>query len=683
MDDIENVGIMQGFLDEISGEEDRLEEEDSSDEANAARMLDRRPDSPEILMNNLRGDMRSIDARREELADLVGYSAAEETPEAVLAMLQPVLAQQGGLGGLPQSAPMAQGPQPPMPPPPGAAMGTPPVGVPPPPGGPQPPPGGDMAALLASAGPAPGGGQAPMIGPDGLPIPAEGIPPIAMKKGGLVRHFSNGSPNPDETDEEEEYGDTQMSQEDALSLLMARPSTVPTLKQEYERQLPEFQQAFGRDKTGSQANILFDIAGAALGYAANRGPGGEVLRGSPLARFAGAFSALPGNIQKRVGEIENQQQQLKLLALQSAQGERESIRRQNTALEQTKRTLLNTVLRNTGTTSSPFGKADWELNVFNTPGLIERFASGESTPTENNLITSAITSYTQSSYVPVIDPDSKIPTGAYTALPGKTLPPHILAALKARESMGAPTTAAIPTSPPTAAPSAAVTTAGITDQGPPPQPLLSPGGNVPTEAGTAESQDEPPTLPRKGAFSAPVSLWKDSSKIAGPFAAVYAAASQFPGAGDPLRNITLARSQANLIAEEVTEAFLKSKANSVTEQKMLDAVLKLRPAFFKDPQAYRTHLIALNGIIDQTILENRDKASVEKGSLGATLSPEQRTEAREKLSLYTKIQGYLGLPPSVYSEEEVDALLRRSPDVTEVLWYGVVPAQTVLFKTNP
>ena len=115
MNDIENVGIMQGFLDEAAEKEDELEEEEGSEEASAARVLNRRPDSPEILMNNLRGDMRSVDARREELADIVGYDAAVESPESVLAMLQPVLAQQGGIGALPQSGPMAQGPQPPMP----------------------------------------------------------------------------------------------------------------------------------------------------------------------------------------------------------------------------------------------------------------------------------------------------------------------------------------------------------------------------------------------------------------------------------------------------------------------------------------------------------------------------------------------------------------------------------------
>jgi hypothetical protein len=134
-DDIENVGIMQGFMDSMADEGD--DEGDDDPEA----MLDRRPDTPEILMNNLRGDMRSVSARRDELADLVGYQAATETPDSVLAMLQPVLAQQGGggIGALPQSAPMAQGPQPPMM---GGAPGMPPPGMPPlPPGAGMPPPG--------------------------------------------------------------------------------------------------------------------------------------------------------------------------------------------------------------------------------------------------------------------------------------------------------------------------------------------------------------------------------------------------------------------------------------------------------------------------------------------------------------------------------------------------------------
>ena len=96
-DEIENVGIMDGFMEGIEGLMDEISEAEGvavdSDE-DMSEIMDRRPDSPEVLMNNLRGDYRSVDARREELADLVGYNAATETPDDVLALLQPVLAQQ-------------------------------------------------------------------------------------------------------------------------------------------------------------------------------------------------------------------------------------------------------------------------------------------------------------------------------------------------------------------------------------------------------------------------------------------------------------------------------------------------------------------------------------------------------------------------------------------------------------
>jgi hypothetical protein len=103
-------GIMQGFDDEGEIPEDEMMEEVSQ----------RRPNSPEILMNNLRGDMRSVDARYQELADMVGDEVAMETPPEVLALLQAQMAQQStGIGALPPGQglsppPMAAG-APPMP----------------------------------------------------------------------------------------------------------------------------------------------------------------------------------------------------------------------------------------------------------------------------------------------------------------------------------------------------------------------------------------------------------------------------------------------------------------------------------------------------------------------------------------------------------------------------------------
>lgn len=698
-DDVDNVGIMQGFLNQMGEEEDELEEEEDSEEASAARVLNRRPDSPEILMNNLRGDMRSVDARREELADLVGYDAAAETPDAVLAMLQPVLAQQGGLGALPQSGPMAQGPQPPMPPPPGGDMGAPPPGAPPLPPGPLPPPaGGDMGALLAAGSP-PGGGMAPgaMTGPDGQPIPPEGLPPIRMNRGGFVQHFKQGSTEEAVTPVDEEglpEDDRTRSAADLLyspelvnyaqgmaAQTLAQPAMpVPTLESAMQSRLPEYERLLGSDKTSSQAGLLFDIAGAALNYAANRGPRGEVLRGSPMARLAGAFSNLPAAVQKRVNDIETTQRQLRLLAIQAGEKDRDEIQNLNAKLMTEKRSILNNVLTADARMRAAAGKTrpvtgttrEWELNTLLEPGLLDRFAAGQTTPQENNMISTAITSYTEPRYEAIIDPDSKLPTGQYRTLPGKRLPEAVIRAQRMRNSGVTPpagTTSLPSTAPPAeAAPTAPPATV--------PTPLLSEGGREPTEAGTARPTDrpidEPTYLPRDEAFAAPVSLWRDRSKIAGPFATVYAGISQVPGLGDPMREITLARSQANLLAEEAVEAFLKSSQNSVTEQRMLQGVLQLRPATIKDPETYGTNLIALSTILDQVLADYRKKADASPGSLGATLSPDQRTEARSKISILERLKNNFGLPPAVYSEDEI---ARLPPNVTEVLWMGVTPAK--------
>jgi hypothetical protein len=131
-----------------------VEEEDSYD--------DRTPENVEILTNNLRGDVRSMDERYDELAQMVGEEQAAQTPPEVIALLQTKLAPQqpmppvpaakaNGIAGLMGGG--QQGPQqPPMP-------GQPPMG------GPQPP----MP------------GQPPM--PPGPPPTPTGEPPVQRQKG--------------------------------------------------------------------------------------------------------------------------------------------------------------------------------------------------------------------------------------------------------------------------------------------------------------------------------------------------------------------------------------------------------------------------------------------------------------------------------------------------------------------
>ena len=167
--DARNSGIMAGFEDEMpEAPEDNTEE---------MPQMARTPQNPEILMNTLRGDMRSVDARYQELAQMVGEEAAMETPPEVLAMLMGQMgAQQGGIGALPQGQQMA--------PPP---MGMPPEGGMPPEAG-MPPQGGiPMPPGMEGAGPFPQGGaeQAP-------PTP-DGMPPMTAAFGAFVTPFTRAA----------------------------------------------------------------------------------------------------------------------------------------------------------------------------------------------------------------------------------------------------------------------------------------------------------------------------------------------------------------------------------------------------------------------------------------------------------------------------------------------------------
>lgn len=173
-----NSGIMAGFEDEM----DDMESEDEM------LPMERSPQNPEIMMNTLRGDMRSTDARYMELAQMVGEEAAMETPPEVLAMLQGQFAMmqqpQGGIGALPQGEEM-------MPPPmqgqdPMAMPGQDPMamqgGAMPMDQGPMMPPGGE-----GMSGPFPQGGaeQAP-------PTP-DGMAPQQFAIGGLAQGMMRGA----------------------------------------------------------------------------------------------------------------------------------------------------------------------------------------------------------------------------------------------------------------------------------------------------------------------------------------------------------------------------------------------------------------------------------------------------------------------------------------------------------
>ena len=345
-DEIENVGIMSGFMDDLEELMSEIDaEEMEGEDADMAAMMGRTPDSPEILMNNLRGDMRSIDARREELADLVGAREAEETPEGVLALLQPVLAQQQAAPPMPMAPPMPpQGMPPEM-------MGMPPQGMPPmpPQGGPpqgMPPQGMGIEAVMP---PMPGmyrggpvqnfnqGSGAMGVTPSNdafSAYPSDVVQEAQRRvrhmvdggmvqnynRGGAVQHFEKGS-----TPEAVSPAAPPIDIEAILAAYaQSSPEAPSTLTDEYNDLLPLYKSILGSDETSdaSRNQMLLDIGQAAFQYGSNVGPDGRPMQGSGAARLSQSLAPLAGKFSARSAATDKEGQAIKMLALQSAQKER-------------------------------------------------------------------------------------------------------------------------------------------------------------------------------------------------------------------------------------------------------------------------------------------------------------------------------------------------------------------------
>ncbi len=110
----ENIGIMDGFSEEEQSEIVKKGEE-------GKQKIDSAQDYSE-LMNSTRGDSATEEQRRDELAQYVGEKDAEQTPDSVLALIQPLMqmldTEAGSTGiamsspaqmTMPQATPQAQG----------------------------------------------------------------------------------------------------------------------------------------------------------------------------------------------------------------------------------------------------------------------------------------------------------------------------------------------------------------------------------------------------------------------------------------------------------------------------------------------------------------------------------------------------------------------------------------------
>jgi hypothetical protein len=636
-DGIENVGIMQGFMDTMSDEGD-----DEGDDGEEPEMkMERRPNSPEILMNNLRGDMRSVDARRDELADLVGYQAATETPEQVLAMLQPILAQQGGggIGALPQSAPMAQGPQPPMM---GGAPGMPPPGMPPMPegaGGPPPPGQGGIAELMAGLG---GAGGPPPGAPPGAPI--------AMARGGPVQNFQTGSSEDGVTPADDAADDAssippagtyprdlvERARANMTTMLAQKPITVPDLAKTSAERAAMYGKIMGDNTESRQAQMLLSLGQRAFGFGANVDEQGRPLRGSFLSRAAGATRTLPGEMAGFIAQTDKEQRQLKLLGLQAAEKEAEVAKAGNLKIMETQRKFYADILKSEAKPKAakpPFGtgREAGALELF--VKMAPDYAKGLTTEEQDRYFQTAVSDYTRPTQIQVTDPI----TGALSLRSQQNpLPDFVRTALKLRGS----------------APPVAATPAGA---------LPATPGTVPAAAtGAAEGETPVAGAPAATPAPAPRTIWNQSTFIAGPVPAAQAAVARVPGLGGVAPDVQQARAFVNGAVRELVKNLQNSPVFAQREREAIEGEVDIGPRFFDDPEGLRNRMIGVDDFLATKIREADAFAKSEEATSKA------RGEALNTVQAITNFRKIMGVPMKVYSIEEVQKL----PPGTSFLWNG-------------
>lgn len=647
--DVENMGIMAGFKDMMEMEDDDMEDMNEEDRV-ASEVMGRSPKSPEILMNNLRGDMRSIDARVDELADMVGYRAAKDTPQEVLALLQPVLAQQG-IGAAPASAEMMQGPQPPMAPPPmppgapGGAPGAAPGGMPP-----------ELMAMMA-------GGPQGMTGP---PPPETGgiasAPPIAMARGGYVQNFQAGSTEDGVTPVEDKVpGEEPLFQypadlivaakEGMLGLMNKQPQALPDLAQLARQREPAYRTILGDTKGASQAQMLMALGQRAFNFGANVDDQGRPLRGSFVSRLSGAVRTLPQDMMARVAEIDKGERAIKLAAMQASEKDIDQIQAANNELIKQKRALFGEIIKSEARVAAekekqrgkepkgPFGTgvSGETLNIFTK--YAPDYAAGKLTPEQDRIFLTAVTDYTQEQQIPVTDPV----TGniSYRTQRNK-LPDFVQSALQLRGT-------SLPNAP-------------VAPPGKPGAAKANVPGEITTAPGTLPANVPPEARDAYMALSTPPdqkTLWNQRYLVAGPI--------QYIKTMPVLRvfgQVDAKADEARTFFETAVRDLIKSLQNNphyaTTEMKAIEKELDIGPAFFDNPNSLGSRMIGIDDFLTQKLKAAQEDAN------NPNFPVETRRNALNVVRDVTNFQKKAGIPPRVYTIEEVQAL----PSGTNFLWNG-------------
>jgi hypothetical protein len=423
-----------------------------------------------------------------------------------------------------------------------------------------------------------------------------------------------------------------------------------------------YQGLLGQDKSSTQAQMLFDLAGAGLALAGNVDPRtGQPLRGSLASRIAGAASQLPAQIGARASEAEKMAQQIKLLGLQAAEKERESERAADLKREALKATIGRDILKGETQEAIATAKearraadaAERAKNVGLTPArqkalladmdLVNVYASGAPL-TDPNIAALELSINQEYLQPPIVeryrDPDTD--RMIERTMPRAQMPDYIAQAVSMRaKALGSRPTATAPTS--TAAPVSAPATIGTTAPA--------------TQASTAPAaaQTSTPTIGQ----AVPTSLYRLAATGTGPLNLLRSGIARVPLVGgmvDPKYEQSV--TEINNSVVQVVKALQETTRMANAERMDIEERLNALPRFIDRPEAFQNRLVGLDNVL-AGIEDSAVKKSKEE-NIGAT----RRQEAEQKISEVRRIRQMVGLPIRVHSIQQAQSL----PPGTEFLY---------------
>lgn len=434
----------------------------------------------------------------------------------------------------------------------------------------------------------------------------------------------------------------------AAALMAQRPGRVSDLAALAKARESAYADILGGgNKDLAKLGFLTSLGERGFAYAANVDPTtGQPLRGSALSRFAGAARGLPGEMLKMAAAQKKEDQAIKLAAMQSAEKTIAAEREANQKLMEEQYKFAREDIKAAGKagkiTGTPFNQyqeliTPWVQGTLDNPGKIrlinavtEMVKPVTYTDKMNNLVTKRadiprtffdglVSNYGQEAadaWLKSLGPDVKVSSIAYPQVPE------------------------LSETPPTGTQAAEPTVQ---------EPVVSSdliGERTPEGAQkVAEAYRLPPSDPSRP------KLWDVRSYLAGPINTLQSFVSaNVPGM--PPDVIDKTRKDALKANEGLIEALATNEGRvSVDEMNRLRGMIGLSPRVFGGEGAMSTALVSL----DDTLKRERENYANIANNPDKYLARDI-SNARTKMNLIDTYRLSLGIPQSIFSDDQLQAL---------------------------